>query len=205
MRVACSESIDRRYSQEYSQEIEGICVSCSRCGASQFSFGTHQASTDRCLALLNDNCPRDENNYYEIGSGGARNSTKTDVTPLHSFYDFEPFDDIPGRDRHVIATAVQDWGGRPSELTLWLPEWLAEEKNLDPEDRAIKFSRVFVTTAPTKRGLSLRSPLKNGSRRALLMRSGAGRRSASHPPAAIARGREHERVLRDAWLRERSS
>ena len=141
MKVSCSKSHERRWSEEYSQEIEGICISCDRCDNSQFSFGTHKESTDRCLTLLNESCPKDENNYYELNTGGGASTDEDGAIPLASLKELRQYKDINAADRHTIATAVQDWGGAPHEFTLWLPEWLAKKKPLVPEDRS---TQVFT-------------------------------------------------------------
>lgn len=145
MRVPCSKSFDKRFSDEYGREIEGVCVSCGRCEASQFSFGRHRKSTERCLTLLNENCPKDENNYYAIGSGGPRSGVSGAVA-LSSLGDLSEYSDISGKDKHTIATVVQEWGGAPHEFTLWLPAWLVAEKNLVPEDRS---EQVFTGICDT--------------------------------------------------------
>lgn len=46
--------------------VEGIEVTCDRCGHSEESFGTSSASLRRCAVLLGQNCPRGENNFYEV-------------------------------------------------------------------------------------------------------------------------------------------
>jgi hypothetical protein len=46
--------------------VEGIEVTCDRCGHFEESFGTSERSAARCAALLRDNCPRREANYYEV-------------------------------------------------------------------------------------------------------------------------------------------
>lgn len=45
-------------------EVEGIQVECPRCGHQTESFGTSAASVRRCLALLREECPYDESNFY---------------------------------------------------------------------------------------------------------------------------------------------
>lgn len=45
-------------------DIESVRVTCSKCGHETESFGTGDASIKRCLALLNEECPNGENNYY---------------------------------------------------------------------------------------------------------------------------------------------
>lgn len=50
---------------ENGYEVEGVVATCSKCGHSTESFGTSDASINRCLALLNEECPNGENNFYE--------------------------------------------------------------------------------------------------------------------------------------------
>lgn len=45
-------------------EIEGVEVTCPRCNESRTSFGTSDASVTRCLAMLANGCPFDEDNIY---------------------------------------------------------------------------------------------------------------------------------------------
>ena len=45
--------------------IDGVEVACSRCGHVTESFGTGYASIRRCLALLREECPNKERNFYE--------------------------------------------------------------------------------------------------------------------------------------------
>lgn len=49
---------------------DGICVTCSRCGHETQSFGTSDASIKRCLALMREECPEEENNFYREGEEG---------------------------------------------------------------------------------------------------------------------------------------
>lgn len=44
--------------------VEGVEVTCSRCGHSTESYGTGESSIKRCLVMLNEECPRGENNFY---------------------------------------------------------------------------------------------------------------------------------------------
>lgn len=48
--------------------VEGVEVTCDRCGQSQESFGTDDRSLRRCARLLRENCPNGENNFYEVGA-----------------------------------------------------------------------------------------------------------------------------------------
>jgi len=45
-------------------EIEGVEVTCPRCGERRTSFGTSDASVTRCLAMLANGCPFDDDNIY---------------------------------------------------------------------------------------------------------------------------------------------
>lgn len=53
-----------------------------------------------------------------------------DVEFVGSFDDLDSFADISGTDKITISQKVQDWTGHSHELVCWLPEWLAEEKDL---------------------------------------------------------------------------
>jgi hypothetical protein len=46
--------------------VEGVEVTCDKCGHSEESFGTEDGSLKRCAYLLRENCPLGESNYYEI-------------------------------------------------------------------------------------------------------------------------------------------
>lgn len=56
-------------------EVEGVCVTCTRCGHEAESFGTSDRSIRRSLAQLRDGCPNREVNYYverqDAGSDAA--------------------------------------------------------------------------------------------------------------------------------------
>ncbi|MCW5206360.1 hypothetical protein VU08_05440 [Desulfobulbus sp. F5] len=61
--VTCS--VEETYLEnDYGNEIEGIIVTCNKCGHEVESFGTSQASINRCFVLLREECPEGENNYY---------------------------------------------------------------------------------------------------------------------------------------------
>jgi len=63
MRVECDVTYDELENDDGIM-VEGVIVTCSRCGHSTESFGTGEASIRRCLALLREECPEDENNFY---------------------------------------------------------------------------------------------------------------------------------------------
>lgn len=44
--------------------VKGVVVTCSRCGHVVESFGTTGRSIRRCLAMLKEECPNGESNYY---------------------------------------------------------------------------------------------------------------------------------------------
>lgn len=44
--------------------IPGVTVTCSRCDHSVSSYGQGENSVKRCFALLHEECPEDESNFY---------------------------------------------------------------------------------------------------------------------------------------------
>lgn len=58
MQVECEVNY---YEDETPARVE---VTCSKCGHTVESFGTSDASVRRCLALLREECPLGENNFY---------------------------------------------------------------------------------------------------------------------------------------------
>ena len=44
--------------------IDGVILQCTKCGHETESFGTTQTSIKRCLALMREECPMGENNWY---------------------------------------------------------------------------------------------------------------------------------------------
>jgi hypothetical protein len=46
--------------------VEGVEVTCDKCGHSEESGGTHEGSLNRCAYLLRENCPNGEKNFYVI-------------------------------------------------------------------------------------------------------------------------------------------
>ncbi len=44
--------------------VKGVKVTCGECDHETESFGSSQRSVKRCLALLREECPRNEENYY---------------------------------------------------------------------------------------------------------------------------------------------
>jgi hypothetical protein len=64
MNVPC-EVVETELENDSGLMIDGVEVICSRCGHFTESFGTGRASIRRCLALLREECPKKERNYYE--------------------------------------------------------------------------------------------------------------------------------------------
>jgi hypothetical protein len=46
--------------------VDGIEVTCSKCGHSVEVYGTSDASIQRGCVMLRDECPEDENNFYYL-------------------------------------------------------------------------------------------------------------------------------------------
>lgn len=63
MTVLCSID-DVSLPTDSGHRIDGVLATCSRCGHDTESFGTSDASVRRCLALMRETCPKNENNYY---------------------------------------------------------------------------------------------------------------------------------------------
>ena len=51
-------------------DVEGVEATCRKCGHVTESFGTDEPSIRRCLALMREECPRGQWNFYVQGSGG---------------------------------------------------------------------------------------------------------------------------------------
>lgn len=65
MKVPCDCSYVQREG-DFAMSIPSVDVTCRRCGAEETAYGQHEASVRRCLAALNEQCPREENNFYEV-------------------------------------------------------------------------------------------------------------------------------------------
>jgi len=48
--------------------VEGVEVTCSKCGHSEESFGTDDPSLKRCAYFLLENRPRGEGNFYDVSA-----------------------------------------------------------------------------------------------------------------------------------------
>ena len=63
MRVIC-EVEETTLENAEGREVSGVCATCERCGHTTESFGTGDASRRRCLALMREQCPNGEENFY---------------------------------------------------------------------------------------------------------------------------------------------
>lgn len=45
-------------------EVDGVEATCMACGHTTESFGDSDRSVKRCLALMREECPEGENNFY---------------------------------------------------------------------------------------------------------------------------------------------
>lgn len=45
-------------------DVPSVKATCSKCDHETESFGTHEGSIKRCLVLMNEECPRGEDNFY---------------------------------------------------------------------------------------------------------------------------------------------
>ena len=45
--------------------VDGVVATYSRCGHATESFGTSEASVRRCLAMMREECPEGEGNFYK--------------------------------------------------------------------------------------------------------------------------------------------
>lgn len=50
--------------------VDGLCITCERCGHEVEVFGTSDASARRGGAMLREECPNGENNYYDVSGWG---------------------------------------------------------------------------------------------------------------------------------------
>lgn len=57
--------------------VDSVCAYCTKCGHQTDSYGTDEASVLRCLALMREECPNNERNWYE-------ECPKSDSPPLSS-------------------------------------------------------------------------------------------------------------------------
>ncbi len=63
-RVGCDIEETELWSDDANRDIPGVCATCQQCGNTTESFGTSESSVRRCLALMREECPEGEENYY---------------------------------------------------------------------------------------------------------------------------------------------
>lgn len=63
VKVKCSVT-ETELENDRGHEVQGVVVACTRCDHKTESFGTGEASIKRCLALMREECPNNEENYY---------------------------------------------------------------------------------------------------------------------------------------------
>jgi hypothetical protein len=62
-RVECEvESCDLMGSNQ--KMIPSVRLTCTECGHKEQAFGEGEASIKRCLALMREHCPEDQDNFY---------------------------------------------------------------------------------------------------------------------------------------------
>ena len=49
---------------ERGKQVPGVRCECLHCGHTTESFGTGDGSRKRCLVLMREECPDDEENFY---------------------------------------------------------------------------------------------------------------------------------------------
>lgn len=60
-------SVEIEYTTLESEEgnlVDGVVCHCVKCGHETESFGQEEKSVKRCLALLRDECPLGQSNFY---------------------------------------------------------------------------------------------------------------------------------------------
>jgi hypothetical protein len=54
---------------ESGRPVKGVRARCTSCGHETESFGDHHRSIQRCLALMREECPMGEKNWYKASEG----------------------------------------------------------------------------------------------------------------------------------------
>jgi hypothetical protein len=68
MKVVCTIVHDSTYSKE-GYQVACTTAHCNRCGHETESYGDGPASDRRCLVILREECPQEENNLYVERTG----------------------------------------------------------------------------------------------------------------------------------------
>jgi hypothetical protein len=66
MRIRCVVG-ETTITNEEGIEVDSVEAVCRRCGHETESYGTGEDSILRCLALMREECPRNEKNFYVNG------------------------------------------------------------------------------------------------------------------------------------------
>ena len=64
MAIVRCEIIEDTDTNDYGYDSVCVRATCSKCGHETMSFGDSEASVARCLAIMREECPRGEKNYY---------------------------------------------------------------------------------------------------------------------------------------------
>ena len=68
MRILC-EIEEIELEGDHGEMVPGVCARCSACEHQTESYGTSAASIRRCLVLMCEECPQQENNFYVDADG----------------------------------------------------------------------------------------------------------------------------------------
>lgn len=63
MEIEC-DVYETRITSDGGREVDGVVAECTACHYETESYGTGSASVNRCLALMRDECPMGERNFY---------------------------------------------------------------------------------------------------------------------------------------------
>lgn len=53
---------------DYANYVDGLRLTCTRCGHSVTVYGTGEASAKRGAYMLREECPSGESNFYDVSS-----------------------------------------------------------------------------------------------------------------------------------------
>lgn len=65
MRVAVEIS-EEQLERDYGGYVDGLRLTCDRCGHEVTVFGTSERSAKRGACMLSEECPNDERNFYDV-------------------------------------------------------------------------------------------------------------------------------------------
>lgn len=63
-RIECEIEAVEIENEDTGRTQDGVEATCGECGHTTQSFGDGEGSVRRCLALMREQCPRGENNFY---------------------------------------------------------------------------------------------------------------------------------------------